>query len=443
MKEITEVKEAYWHQVLSAGYKRRDVIFDMKEAETKKIQRMLKAGINTESIIAEMIAERNKLKGTTFHLGIDGVPGYFDSQFFEEATKDRIRHWADAAGDSNPLWRSEDYARNTIHGGIIAPPTFLTCIAYSTRGFGLPMPGILNFSAGAKWERFHEVRVGDIFRVLQTNGGIEVKRKSPPLWIQHTYRTYINQKDQIVAIIDCRLLETISLHKEDNKEKPLSEKPGFNARCKYTEAELEAIHRAHAEEERRGANTLYWEDVVAGEKIKPVVKHAVDIWDQLAILGTCGMKPYHQVYEMYKHNPTYFVKDPETNVPHFDINCHFDDRRAQISGNPGATSLGWSLELWIAHLITNWIGDDGFLTVQDNSMRKVFLQGDTVFVKGEVIRKYVEDGDHLAEVSAHVEDHRGTNNTYLRASCTVRLPSRTEPDAISKDFYNYGQEAWK
>jgi len=41
----------------------------------------------------------------------------------EWVTTDVIRHFADAMGDRNPLWRREDYAKNTRWGGIIAPPT--------------------------------------------------------------------------------------------------------------------------------------------------------------------------------------------------------------------------------------------------------------------------------------------------------------------------------
>ncbi len=43
-----------------------------------------------------------------------------------------IRHWCDAVSDRNPVYTDEDAARESIHGGIVAPPTMLQ--AWSMRG---------------------------------------------------------------------------------------------------------------------------------------------------------------------------------------------------------------------------------------------------------------------------------------------------------------------
>ena len=39
-----------------------------------------------------------------------------------------IRKFAEAIEDSNPLYRDEAAARHSLHGGIIAPPTFLRSV---------------------------------------------------------------------------------------------------------------------------------------------------------------------------------------------------------------------------------------------------------------------------------------------------------------------------
>lgn len=41
-----------------------------------------------------------------------------------EVEKGAIQRFADAMGDPNPLYRDEDYARNSRYGSIIAPPGF-------------------------------------------------------------------------------------------------------------------------------------------------------------------------------------------------------------------------------------------------------------------------------------------------------------------------------
>ncbi|MHB1420301.1 MAG: FAS1-like dehydratase domain-containing protein [Bacillota bacterium] len=51
-------------------------------------------------------------------IGIVGKP------FIVEVEKGAIRKFAEAIGDPNPIFYDEDYAKNTPHCSIIAPPTF-------------------------------------------------------------------------------------------------------------------------------------------------------------------------------------------------------------------------------------------------------------------------------------------------------------------------------
>ena len=79
----------------------------MKEAKRRGTETKI-----TEEMIQELLGEK-------------GIEYPARRQFNEVATKDAIRHWADAIGDLNPLWRDEEYARKTLYGGLIAPPTWL------------------------------------------------------------------------------------------------------------------------------------------------------------------------------------------------------------------------------------------------------------------------------------------------------------------------------
>lgn len=45
-----------------------------------------------------------------------------------------IRHWCVALGDLNPVYRDEDFARTTVHGGVVAPPAMLQ--AWTMPGYG-------------------------------------------------------------------------------------------------------------------------------------------------------------------------------------------------------------------------------------------------------------------------------------------------------------------
>ncbi len=43
-----------------------------------------------------------------------------------------IRHWCDAIGDLNPVYTDEEAAAESLHGGVVAPPTMLQ--AWTMRG---------------------------------------------------------------------------------------------------------------------------------------------------------------------------------------------------------------------------------------------------------------------------------------------------------------------
>ncbi|HBZ72269.1 MAG TPA: hypothetical protein DEP35_22070 [Deltaproteobacteria bacterium] len=49
-----------------------------------------------------------------------------------------IRHWCEALGDRLPVYTDADTARQSVHGGIVAPPTMLQ--AWILRGFSMASP---------------------------------------------------------------------------------------------------------------------------------------------------------------------------------------------------------------------------------------------------------------------------------------------------------------
>ena len=82
-------------------------------------------------------------------------------------TEDLIRHFADAIGDPNPIWRDPSYAAGTRWGGIMAPPLYESCISYgSSFGGRLRVPGVARLAAGNKHEYFKPIRPGDTFTDL-------------------------------------------------------------------------------------------------------------------------------------------------------------------------------------------------------------------------------------------------------------------------------------
>lgn len=81
--------------------------------------------------VDEWVKSENERAGRVYKPSIGMYPPKVEGLLVSEmginnkvATADLIRHYADGIGDTNPLWRSEEYAKNTRYGGIIAPPGF-------------------------------------------------------------------------------------------------------------------------------------------------------------------------------------------------------------------------------------------------------------------------------------------------------------------------------
>ena len=79
----------------------------------------LNTGQTDETSIDKVIAEFKQSLGRFAPLSLgDELFGRRN----EMATRDAIRHFANGIGDANPLWRNDEYAKNTRYGGIIGPP---------------------------------------------------------------------------------------------------------------------------------------------------------------------------------------------------------------------------------------------------------------------------------------------------------------------------------
>jgi len=89
---------------------------------------------------------------------------------------------------------------------------------------------------------------------------------------------------------------------------------------------------------------------------------------------------------------------------------------------PGTYDYGPQRSSWMCTLITNWMGDAGFLKRVRTEMRRFNIVGDTTFCKGKVTRKYVKDKTALVDFEIAAENQRGEVTTPGIA--TVALPSR-------------------
>lgn len=133
-----------------------------------------------------------------------------------EVTRRDVVRFAVATDDLNPLYLDEEKAKNSRHGGLIAPPLFymapLTEPVPETelRADGLPFEGKFSvpptplprlMDGGTEVEFLQPVRVGDVLTGRSKITDIHQKdgRSGPLIFVQRE-TTFTNQKGELVLI---------------------------------------------------------------------------------------------------------------------------------------------------------------------------------------------------------------------------------------------------
>ena len=94
-------------------------------------------------------------------------------------------------------------------------------------------------------------------------------------------------------------------------------------------------------------------------------------------------------------------------------------------GLPFPYDVGVQRHCWKMHLLTNWMGDDGWLKRSYAEYRRFVYLSDVVWIRGRVVRKFIdEEGEHCVEIETSAINQRGEN--VMPGYGIVALPSREE-----------------
>jgi len=348
------------------------------------------------------------------------------------ASEDAIRNFCNGIGNVNPLYRSMDYARNSIHGSLIAPPHFLHAIAFQ----GIAQKRQLEYITGnlyggnrAQW--FKTIQEGDIFTVVSVPGEVkDITREGTALQFLATLKTiYKNQKSEVVAVFTSSSIMFADPGGEEKESKKRFRKPPEPHR--WTEEEVNAWYELIEKEEIRGKNPLYWEDISIGDQLAPT-HHFYTPVQAIAFFSGCAWFEDWRFRMLEARNNSSIgfemSPDPATGILELpDPFWHIFDSIAQREGMGRAFCPGRQMECWLTTLITNWMGDAGFLKMLDCKFRALLFNGAKVICRGEVVHKYVEGDEHLVDLKVTLEDHEGVL-PVPDGSATVMLPSRSNLD---------------
>lgn len=349
------------------------------------------------------------------------------------ATADAIRNWAFGVGDDNPLYTDEAYGLGTRWGTQIGHGTMAGHV--KTPMLGDPVPeeirratkglfrGVHVFVSGGTWDWHRPVRPGD--RIFSFSGEESAELKESEFagrsYIQVRRDVAINHHGEVIGVY--RILRVLTERKAARERGKYSDiEPAT-----YTDDDYERIDAIYEQEQPRGAEPRFWEDVVVGEQLPPMVKGPLTVTEIIAFhAGGYGFVPYglkssRLGFKNRRRIPPFYVKN-EYGVYDVAQRLHWDSEWAKGIGNPMAYDYGVMRQCWFYHHVSDWAGDDAFIERLEDSIRKFNYHGDTQFLSGTVTGKRVEGGRHLVDLDLHMVNQREVETAY--ASATVALPSR-------------------
>jgi hypothetical protein len=155
--------------------------------------------------------------------------------------------------------------------------------------------------------------------------------------------------------------------------------------------------------------------------------------------GSRFMKAHGILVDYQRRHPAVKVHDATTGEEEVSEIVHFQTESAQDVGTSLAYDYGYERMSWLGHLLTNWVGDDGFVKRMYVELRGLNYVGDTTWCKGKVIKKYLdENNEACADLECHAENQRG--EITMTGKGTVILPSKEKGTSPLDNRLPYGRK---
>jgi len=346
--------------------------------------------------------------------------------FNQLASYEAIRNFVNGIGDPNPLYRDPEYAKKTRYGALIAHPAWVASVYPHWVLQGLP--GVHADHSASDWEFLKPIYIYDKITPRNYFVGFDVKSSKFAGKTAFEYQRfeYWNQRNELVSRgynMLVRYERQTAIAKSDAGKGKYDD---IKVPHPWKEEEMEKVDNDVMAEETRGSETRYWEDVTVGEELKPVVKGIFGLTDMIAYC--VGAAPVvigaHRVQlELYKKHPAWAFRDPALSAWEPVYGVHYSVAAARGVGAMYAYDVGVQRHCWNTQLLTNWMGDEGWLKSCNAQYRQFVYLSDAVWFKGKVVKKYVdENGEYCVDIETHGINQR--NGDTIIGISTVILPSR-------------------
>jgi hypothetical protein len=201
---------------------------------------------------------------------------------------------------------------------------------------------------------------------------------------------------------------------------------------RYSDDEMDRMVRdLDATAPHRGKVPLYWGEVSEGDQLPVLVKGPIS-YSELALWRIAEAKPATAhlgpvVHREIMDKPGRLGVNPSTHWPYFDVEQAYGDILAvKALGFNMPVSRGLLRFALAAQIVTNWIGDLGFLRRLSLNLPNHFLYGDTMWLTGEVTKKRTEEvgsGEYNA-VEIRISGTNQLGETLVDGIAVVYLPEK-------------------
>lgn len=373
--------------------------------------------------VAEAILDDKSITDWEQRIGLELRVG---NVFNQTVSPEAIRNFSNGIGDINPLYRDAEYTQKTRYGALVASPAWTASVFPHWVLQGLP--GVHADHSASDWEFLKPIYVNDRITPRCYFVGFDVKTSkfAGKTVFEYQRFEYWNQRNELVS----RGYNLLVRYERQTARGKSDEGEGKYDYIKvphpWTAKELEKVDEEVLAEEIRGSQPRYWEDVRTGEELTPVVKGPLGLTDIIAYcVGAAPVRlgAHGAQLRLYKRHPAWGFRDPVTQAWEPVYGVHYLVSAAKAVGARYAYDVGVERHCWVTNLLTNWMGDDGWLKKCNAQYRQFVYLSDAVWMKGKVTKMYVDEkGEYCVDIETSGINQRGEN--VIPGEATVILPSR-------------------
>ena len=355
------------------------------------------------------------------------------------ATEDSIRHFSLGTGDDNPLYTDADYAGSSVRRGLVASPLFVLAT-------GLPRVVGQRLSAEVASLLVAGASIGEerwtFLRPVRPEARLERSDTIVALALAPHVRTQGAQSEMIERSTWTAHGTTYAIRDRLRVHGPQRSTARRAAKASYDDTTLNGIAAGYDAEVRRGANTRTVGEVAVGQPLDLVVRGPLTVTDLVTYRSAVGPGPLKagalRIGHLNRRQHGRLFSKNDVGAWETAERLHWDEAHARRVGHPTAYDYSHTRPLWLAQMLTDWIGDGGWLAHLSVSSPGMNYVGDTHWLSGEVTSVAESGGDARVTLSIRAANQLG--EVTCSGTAAVLLPASSggvadnsvvvEPDAV-------------